>query len=166
MFLSQGRRIKCFASVIISTQVSTCFKVGSWNVAVLAFVKLDNIPTFAPQHYIKMCTSIARNPIEVLWRPIKILTFFLRSSRDEQDFNGRAQSGLVHHRSLSLSRRFRFASARFQGFRSGLNVIKHSSLLQTFANYTRKSFYTWGQCYKTLYGRKLRLFKISWSKPF
>jgi hypothetical protein len=49
-FSFKNIEIKHFASVIISMQVSTCFKVGSWNVAALALAKLGVIPTFAPHH--------------------------------------------------------------------------------------------------------------------
>ncbi len=43
----------------------------------------------------------------------------------------------------------------------GKTKKKHSSLLQTLVNYSRKKLYnvdTRGQCYKTFYYRKLRIF--------
>ncbi len=37
--------------LVISTQVSTPFKVNSWNIVTLAFAKLADIPTSAPQSF-------------------------------------------------------------------------------------------------------------------
>jgi hypothetical protein len=56
-FLLLKHRIKHFASVIISAQVSTLLKVGDETFAALAFAKLADILSLAPQDSLSIDTS-------------------------------------------------------------------------------------------------------------
>jgi hypothetical protein len=51
-----------------------------------------------------------------------------------------------------------------KAFKKNLSMDKHTSLSRYRLNYVRKKFNsvnTWGQCYKTFWGRNLQIFRIS-----